>query len=191
MLAIGDVRLKGYICEIAEDIFTTEYKRMAKLNKKFGVYQKLLVERKKDLLKQVLEGDQNVGTLSGDRLADFLDVAGMSTALELRSVLGHNERRELEEIDHALSKIKDNSYGSCEACGEAIVKARLEAIPTAKLCRDCKSKEESKPLEPTILRRARKLAGEVAVIPFPDDDDENKNASVETNVDGGMEEVDE
>ncbi|MFT5368259.1 MAG: DnaK suppressor protein [Candidatus Latescibacterota bacterium] len=151
---------------------------MTQLNQKFSEYQKLLVDRKKLLLKQVFDGDANIGKLGGDRLADFLDVAGMATALELRSTLGSNERRELEEIDHALEKIRNNSYGKCELCEEEIVPARLEAIPTAKLCRDCKSQEENKPLERNVIKKARKLAGEESITAFSDDDDENKNVSV-------------
>jgi len=108
--------------------------------------------------------------------------------LELRSTLGHNERRELEEIDHALEKIRRNSYGKCEDCGEGIIPARLEAIPTAKLCRDCKAREESKPLEPNSLKKARKLAGEDTITPFPDDDEGNRNISSGKNVEGVVEE---
>ena len=45
----------------------------------------------------------------------------------------------VEEIDHALSKLDNGTYGVCENCGRTIVKARLEALPYARLCIDCKS----------------------------------------------------
>jgi DnaK suppressor protein len=45
----------------------------------------------------------------------------------------------VEEIDHALAKLKNGTYGICENCGRLIPKARLEALPYARLCIDCKS----------------------------------------------------
>ncbi|MGH9294794.1 MAG: TraR/DksA family transcriptional regulator, partial [Acidimicrobiales bacterium] len=45
----------------------------------------------------------------------------------------------VEEIDHALAKMAGKSYGVCENCGRLIPKARLEALPFARLCIDCKS----------------------------------------------------
>jgi DnaK suppressor protein len=45
----------------------------------------------------------------------------------------------VEEIDRALAKIADGSYGYCEQCGQPIPKARLKALPYAALCVACKS----------------------------------------------------
>ncbi len=45
----------------------------------------------------------------------------------------------VEEIDHALAKITNRTYGICESCGRLIPKQRLEALPFARLCIDCKS----------------------------------------------------
>ncbi len=45
----------------------------------------------------------------------------------------------VDEIDHALAKMATNTYGICENCGRLIPKARLEALPYARLCIDCKS----------------------------------------------------
>ncbi|MBV8691292.1 MAG: TraR/DksA C4-type zinc finger protein [Actinobacteria bacterium] len=45
----------------------------------------------------------------------------------------------VEEIDFALAKIKAGTYGLCESCGQPIMKARLQAIPHARLCVACKS----------------------------------------------------
>ena len=46
---------------------------------------------------------------------------------------------EVEEIDHALVRIEAGTYGVCERCGQAIPRARLKALPQARLCVDCKS----------------------------------------------------
>lgn len=100
--------------------------------KKLEVYKNLLMERKRQLLKQVLNQDEDIDEIRSDVAADPLDAAGNSSSLELMTTLGNHERHELSEIDHALQKIEDGSYGFCEESGEPIHPARLEAIPTAR-----------------------------------------------------------
>lgn len=46
----------------------------------------------------------------------------------------------LAEVEAALDKIETGAYGMCEACGDEINLARLEAAPAARLCIDCASK---------------------------------------------------
>ncbi len=65
------------------------------------------------------------GTVTVDRERDL--------ALSAQAMLA------VEEIDHALAKMGLNTYGICENCGRLIPKARLEALPYARLCIDCKS----------------------------------------------------
>ncbi|MGD0380294.1 MAG: TraR/DksA family transcriptional regulator [Acidimicrobiales bacterium] len=45
----------------------------------------------------------------------------------------------IDEIDMALKTIETKMYGACESCGQAIPKARLRALPYARLCVSCKS----------------------------------------------------
>ena len=52
------------------------------------------------------------------------------------------EGRVLLEIDDALRRLYRGEYGSCETCGNAIARARLEVMPQARLCISCKEKEE-------------------------------------------------
>jgi DnaK suppressor protein len=54
-----------------------------------------------------------------------------------------NEKEVLEQIDAALERIVDGSYGRCEACGKSIPKARPDAIPYAALCVKCASQQEN------------------------------------------------
>jgi DnaK suppressor protein len=53
--------------------------------------------------------------------------------------LSAQARVEIEEIDFALAKLQLGTYGICESCGQPIPKARLKAIPHARLCVACKS----------------------------------------------------
>jgi DnaK suppressor protein len=53
--------------------------------------------------------------------------------------LSAQARATVVEIDRALAKIEDGTYGSCEQCGDTIPDARLQALPHAALCVTCKS----------------------------------------------------
>jgi RNA polymerase-binding transcription factor DksA len=53
-----------------------------------------------------------------------------------------SEQEVLYEIDEAMRRIEEKTYGACELCGCAIEKARLEAMPFAKLCFKCKAESE-------------------------------------------------
>lgn len=53
--------------------------------------------------------------------------------------LSAQARQAVDEIDHAITKIGNGTYGKCESCGQPIPKARLKALPQARLCVACKS----------------------------------------------------
>jgi DnaK suppressor protein len=59
--------------------------------------------------------------------------------LEKRLALENRLRQEISSIDHALDKLDKGTYGKCDHCGKAIDPARLEALPQAALCMDCKA----------------------------------------------------
>jgi DnaK suppressor protein len=58
---------------------------------------------------------------------------------ELDLHLSAQAQAAIEEIDAALVKIAEGTYGFCESCGNPVPKARLEALPHARLCVSCKS----------------------------------------------------
>jgi len=138
--------------------------------RKLTAYQKLLLERKRELLKQVVNQDDDLDELRGDQPADPLDMAGNSSTLELMTTLGNHERVELADIDIALQKIEDKSYGDCEDCGESIAPARLEAIPTARFCVPCKEKHERNP-QAYYADRPRRRVLSSDDLPMSTDDD--------------------
>ena len=57
------------------------------------------------------------------------------------SMLG-SEKDAIDQIDGALKRIEDGSYGQCATCGVKLAKSRLEAIPYAAQCVRCASKQE-------------------------------------------------
>lgn len=48
----------------------------------------------------------------------------------------------LEEVERALAKFEDGTYGLCESCGARIDRARLEALPRVRYCLECQSRHE-------------------------------------------------
>ncbi|MDP6776701.1 MAG: TraR/DksA family transcriptional regulator [Candidatus Latescibacteria bacterium] len=125
-----------------------------KLTKKqMQVYKRLLTDRKQELLRQALTQDDDLQEIQGDHSADPVDMAGFASSLELISALGNNERVELAEIDHALAKIENGTYGLCEESGELINRLRLEAIPTARYTLEVQQKLEQ---NPSLLDRPRR-----------------------------------
>ena len=67
--------------------------------------------------------------------------ASESFELEKRLALEKQTRDHLSEVGHALHKFEEGTYGSCDSCGKPIDPARLEALPQASLCMDCKAKD--------------------------------------------------
>ena len=65
--------------------------------------------------------------------------ATMNVERERDLALSAQAQAAVEEIDRALAKIADGTYGYCEQCGQPIPKARLKALPYAALCVACKS----------------------------------------------------
>jgi RNA polymerase-binding protein DksA len=63
-----------------------------------------------------------------------------SFELEKRLALEKQVRDHLAEVEHALRKFEEGTYGSCDNCAQPIAPARLEALPQASLCVNCKEK---------------------------------------------------
>ena len=59
--------------------------------------------------------------------------------LEKRLAMENRIRQEMVGIEHALDKFKKGTYGTCDNCGKPIAPERLEALPQASLCMDCKA----------------------------------------------------
>lgn len=92
------------------------------------------------------------GALSKSRQEAAGDISNMPTHMpdiasddfeqEFTVGLIENVEDEVREIDAALERIEEGTFGICESCGQPIPKARLRAIPYARLCVKCKQKEE-------------------------------------------------
>ena len=73
---------------------------------------------------------------------DQADVGSTTLERDHELQLANNARNMLNQIERALSRIENGTYGVCESCGKAIGKGRLQAFPRATLCVSCKEREE-------------------------------------------------
>lgn len=95
---------------------------------------------------ELSEADAELSALlrnSGDGAGDDQADSG-SSALEREQelTLVNNTRDLLDQNRHALERVGAAGFGTCEACGEPIGKARLQAFPRATLCVSCKARQE-------------------------------------------------
>jgi DnaK suppressor protein len=57
--------------------------------------------------------------------------------------LNETDGKVLQAIEDALARIRQGRFGICEECGQPISKARLEAVPWARHCNECKERQDS------------------------------------------------
>ncbi len=87
--------------------------------------------------------DENPGTLAEDAGEEtaydnhLADTATETYDRELDYTLEENSEHVLAEIDAALKRIEESTYGICTNCSTQIAEERLEALPWATLCIDC------------------------------------------------------
>lgn len=109
-------------------------------------FRESLVQRRKELAEnahlliramQTAELQQGIG--SGKEEGDFAVTNHMEHLSGARVTY---QMRLIREIDFALRRIQDGSFGSCDECGDDIHPERLQAMPFAKLCLDCQEVRE-------------------------------------------------
>lgn len=101
------------------------------------------LQNKRREVVNLYEHDVKVGQEStDDNSDDFADRANNSYNRETMFALSDVERRMVIQIDEALRRIDNGSFGICTHCGSMIGRPRLEAVSWAKFCIDCQEKEE-------------------------------------------------
>ncbi len=114
----------------------------AKLEK----FKKELLDEKKELLEGLHKNNENISSINAvTKSGDIVDQAYSFYEKELLIGLSTGEKETLKNINHALKKIDDKTFGICEECNKPIEEKRLEAIPYAIRCVECKKKSTKKP----------------------------------------------
>ena len=105
-------------------------------------FQTILEESKRQLLGTGRKTPVEVWSLDSDDLPDEIDQASSEYAQSMVFFLRDRDKLLLAEIESALQRIEDGTFGICERCEEEISAKRLAARPVATLCIDCKQEEE-------------------------------------------------
>ena len=98
-----------------------------------------LEQERSDLRARLAE----MGLLSGGELSfdqNFADSSQVTAERGEVEALAGNLRESLNDVEAALVKLDNGTFGACESCGQPISPDRLEAKPAARLCMDCASR---------------------------------------------------
>ena len=105
-------------------------------------FREALLEEKKRVEAAIQHlHEENSGSLAEEAgeetVHDLADTATETYDRELDYTLEENSEHVLQEIEAALKRIEEGTYGICTNCGKQIAEERLEALPWATLCIDC------------------------------------------------------
>ena len=113
-------------------------------NKRFSEFKALLQAQRRQLLDEVrariAASDDSLGFANQSKLTDDDGAADAAAEMDVTMVI--RESAELQEVEAALTRIVDGSYGMCAECGGEIARARLKAYPMATRCLPCQEKFE-------------------------------------------------
>ncbi len=115
----------------------------------------LILEERQRKLSALGRLQGTLDEINDSRAAEYEEEVTLSDDKEHLSKLIEQDARGLGGINHALEKILDGSYGKCEGCDKEINRDRLEALPMALLCLDCKQAEELEGTSGRIQRQER------------------------------------
>ncbi len=104
-------------------------------------FREQLEEMKNGIISDVEQTLNDMTSQSGN-IPDPNDRATVESDRSFELRLRGRERKLLDKIDEAITRIEEGTYGICQECGEGIRLKRLEARPVAEFCIDCKIKQE-------------------------------------------------
>ncbi len=102
----------------------------------------ILLEEKNKIVQEVSHKIRDEANSSKKEIGDIYDIASSERERELSLTLGDRDRGKLPEIEGALERLEDGSYGECEECDEPIAENRLRILPFTRVCVECQSKLE-------------------------------------------------
>jgi len=80
---------------------------------------------------------------AGGGHGDLIDQANSDAEAELQVRVHQSDAHLLRAIEEALARIRQGTFGVCQACKQLISRARLEAVPWTRLCRECKERQSA------------------------------------------------
>lgn len=108
-----------------------------------------LIRQRAVLVGEVADTEADLQALTEDRETEWEERAQEERAVQLLAQFDDREKHEIAEIDAALRRLAEDTYGTCEGCGEPIAEARLQALPATRFCMACARAQEAHGLRPT------------------------------------------
>ncbi len=108
------------------------------------MFEAKLLARKERILKNIDDTYHNIELMRNQDPKDEVDFATLSADTDIDIHIIRKQQEELNEIEIALGKIEDGTYGVCEMCGEPIGRARLEVKNFARFCISCRELNEKR-----------------------------------------------
>jgi DnaK suppressor protein len=105
-------------------------------------YKRVLLEKRGEMSVTSAEAESPIPAAGGQQ-GDPVDQANANTEAELQIHLHRTDARLLRAIEEAIARIRHGTFGTCETCRNLISRARLEAVPWTRHCRDCKEREHA------------------------------------------------
>ena len=105
-------------------------------------YKRLLLEKRR-VLSSAQSDDRERVPAAGGFEGNLIDQANADAEAELQIPLHQTDGRLLRALEEVLGRIRQGTYGICGVCNQPISRARLEAVPWTRLCRECKECEHS------------------------------------------------
>ena len=104
--------------------------------------KEMLVKMREELVQEIARRSKASTEAGAHDIGDILDSVSEERTRELDMILTDREKRKLYQINDALDRIDEGTYGQCDECGVKIPKARLKVLPFAKFCVECQEKNE-------------------------------------------------
>jgi DnaK suppressor protein len=101
-----------------------------------------LLETKSRVMSEIETERRAEREANKDEGMDTYDLASEERDREINFILSDRDRVKLRQIDDAIARIDDGTYGMCESCGLEVAEERLTAMPFTRLCRDCQHDSE-------------------------------------------------
>lgn len=110
---------------------------------KLAHFKEILLSQLREHTEHIREDQAAALDLSDDGVKDSSDLSVMDVNKELALRLGERESQMVADIDQALLRIREGTYGLCTRCGKVIDERRLEAVPTARYDASCQAALEA------------------------------------------------
>ena len=104
-----------------------------------------LAARRDEILEKRQDDLDSLRNFHDDPTGDAADVAFESGSEEMASQLAELDSRELSQIERAIHRLKQGTYGLCESCNQKIPLGRLNALPYSTMCIECQREMEEYP----------------------------------------------